>query len=135
MNLTEAWLHFTVNGTRSNNLSFSQEAFFSPIAVKDAPLTDPKIEIKMLDSDGNDSNSTSFEISNTGDTVAPWTWIEHPEGVLGWFESNESKTPSNAIWLRPGEKRILNFKVGYDRTDGDWKNSGLTVRSIWDNTH
>jgi len=96
-------------------------------------LKEPKITVKHLDSI-SDSGLEKFEISNEGEGVAPWTFVEHPEGVLGWFEDSDSGRPSNAIWLRPGETRTLHFRVGYDRTNGEWKN-GVVARSIWDNTH
>ena len=140
---SNSWLHLVLTGNRSNGQRFTNEQFFNPISLAQAPLRDPRLRIQQR----VHSNSTVehsrhdfldayyFDITAEGDGVAAWVSLEHPEGVLGWFESvpsdpTEPTRPSNAFWLRPGEIRQVRFKPRYDRTGGKWADE-VKVRSMW----
>lgn len=55
--------------------------------------------------------------------VPLYTWLDYTAGVVGYFEDN-------SFPLLPDEKRTLRFVVQKDETRG----SGITVRSLWDQT-
>jgi beta-mannosidase len=58
--------------------------------------------------------------------IAAWTWLDHPDGVVGNFEEN-------GFWLLPKQEKKVGFKVQKDSTGGEWVKS-VSVRSLWDNT-
>lgn len=122
------YLHLEVSGRAYDGQMYSNEQFWTPAPLRDAPLADPGIVLKRVK-----GHPCTFEITATK-AVAPWTWLEHPEGVIGHFVSDRTGKPSNAFFLRKGETRKLRFVPRFDRTDGRWK-EGVVVRSVWDNTH
>ncbi|KAK0527745.1 hypothetical protein OC842_004766 [Tilletia horrida] len=84
-----------------------------------------------------------FEIANLGPGVAPWVVLIHSARLRGWFVAadTDGDIPSNAIWLRPGERRALRF-LCYAGGSNDKENGlcpdGVSVekdvsaRSMWD---
>jgi beta-mannosidase len=104
-----------VTGTRPNSKekeTFKHTNYYHPVPLKDAKLKDPKIEVKY------DSHSNEFVVSS--EAVAPWTWLDLPDGVHGYFSDN-------AFLLTPGNEKRLSFSHDV----GDWS-SNVTVLSIYD---
>lgn len=84
----------------------------------------------------------TVEVRNEGDAVAPYVWVEHGEGSVGYFRG-EGGEPENAVWLNPGEGVVLTFVRpggGDERESGDGKKEdeerwfrSLSVSSLFDN--
>lgn len=129
-----AWLHLILSSEKHGR----SETFWTPPGtLKIAPLADPKIQVTARHSDDGD---LVFVVSSPADATAsaPWVWLEHPEGVIGYFTedlgANRTSKASNLFWLVPGASRQVRFVVQFDRTDGAWKNA-ITARSIWNIAH
>ncbi|PWN18176.1 glycoside hydrolase [Microstroma glucosiphilum] len=126
----DAWLHLVLTGSVSGNSTllhsarYQNEEFWSiPTSLRDVPLLDPGLTMRHL---GNDRFIVSMDETST---VAPFVWLEHPEGVLGYFaQDNDEQLPSNGFWLRGGESRIVRFVRAFD--DGSTTNDDFVVRSI-----
>ncbi|KAL9931259.1 hypothetical protein V8E36_009866 [Tilletia maclaganii] len=129
-NVHNAWIRVRV---RSDDGAWANEQVWTlPGSLARAPLSNPGLSIK------ND-NGDNWTVSATGPGTAAYVWIEHPEGVLGWWEDVEPRgskanLPANVFFLNPGERRKVRFNVRFDRTGGGWK-SGVRVRSVWDIAH
>jgi beta-mannosidase len=107
---------------------YTHENWFSPAYLNVANLTDPKIELTVTyPSSSGSAAAPTFTVSARAG-VAAWVFLEHPEGVLGWFSEN-------AFLLIPGQDRQITFEVWpeSDTTNGGWVD-GVTVRSMWNNT-
>ncbi|RAK77334.1 beta-mannosidase mndA [Aspergillus fijiensis CBS 313.89] len=113
-------LELTATGCLPNTdeeVTFTHEQWFTPAFPKDLDLVDPRVRV------GYDAESGKFEVEATAG-VALYTWLEHPEGVVGYFEEN-------SFVVVPGQKKIVGFVVQADETDGEWVHD-VTVRSLWD---
>ncbi|RAL17317.1 beta-mannosidase mndA, partial [Aspergillus homomorphus CBS 101889] len=97
--------------------TFVHEQWFTPAFPKDLDLVDPRVSVVY------NPEIQKFEVEAKSG-VALYTWLEHPEGVVGYFEEN-------AFGLVPGQKKVVGFVVQKDETDGAWVRD-VTVRSLWD---
>ena len=74
-----------------------------------APLVDPHISVAH-------GGGLTFTLSAKGG-VAPWTWLDHPAGSVGYFVDAVTGVPSNVFYLVPG----------MDRTGASCLPAGLVV--------
>lgn len=126
----DAWLHLVLtgdvnrSGTPLNSVRYNNEEFWSaPTSLRDAPLLDPRLTMQHL---GNDRFNVSV---GEASTVAPFVWLEHPEGVLGYFaQDDDEQLPSNGFWLKGGESRTVRFVRAFD--DGMGTHSGFVARTL-----
>lgn len=65
--------------------------------MANASLSDPIIEVTRGD-------NLTFTLSARGG-VAPWTWIDHPAGTVGYFVDKATRSPLNGFYLIPGQDR------------------------------
>ncbi|EJT98813.1 glycoside hydrolase [Dacryopinax primogenitus] len=109
--------------------TYTHENWFSPTYLNAANLSDPQIKLTTNSRSSSflSSSDPTFTVSARG--VAAWVFLEHPEGVLGWFSEN-------AFLLIPGQDRDITFSVwpGSDSTEGTWAD-GVTVRRMWNNIY
>ncbi|PYH93058.1 beta-mannosidase A [Aspergillus ellipticus CBS 707.79] len=96
---------------------FTHENYVTVAFPKDLDIGDPGLTVEF------DDEEEEFVVQAT-DAVALYTWLDYPDGVVGYFEEN-------AFVLAPGEEKRVGFVVQNDSTDGDWVD-GVTVRSLWD---
>lgn len=75
----------------------SRSLQFTPTTLANALLVDPLIHVTA-------SDNATFTLSARGG-VAPWTWVDHPLGTVGYFVDNSTRLPSNGFYLIPGEDR------------------------------
>lgn len=68
-----------------------------PTSLANANLVDPKIKVTAGD-------DLTFTLSARGG-VAPFTWLDHPSGTVGYFVDVTSKKPLNGFYLVPGSDR------------------------------
>ncbi|OAV94818.1 hypothetical protein PTTG_06226 [Puccinia triticina 1-1 BBBD Race 1] len=121
----DAWMHLTLTTSDGKH---TNEQFFHPVALKDCKLRQTKLRTQPIG-----HNQVSVEVATGG--VAAWVNVEHPPGVRGYFKDMKTKLPSNDFFLRPNEKRNLEF-VLRDQDDDDLTlnlESKMVVRTLWDN--
>lgn len=128
----EVWLHLQVNATQESKGTqpsyYNEEFFAQPGVLTNVTLTDPKLQVKHLSTSGP---IVQLQVTNQGDTVAPWVHLDHPEGILGYFaDTDQEGRPLNGFWLRPGQQRNIKFVTTY----GKPVEEGYTIRSLWQNT-
>lgn len=104
------------NAENESVSTFLHRNYFTPVFPNRLSLLNPGV---MLSHNG--SGSFTAEAKNG---VSFYTWLVHPEGVVGYFDVN-------AFILLPGEKREVGFTVQKDETGGKWV-EGVTVQSLWD---
>ncbi|CAD6906013.1 unnamed protein product [Tilletia caries] len=150
------WLH--VRLTSSSTSTVRNEQFFSSISLGLAPLRRSKLVIQAVSKVKNDDNqrlargelqryfgrpddddatpasrtTLPFEISNAGKGVAPWVVLTHSERLRGWFVDDRGE-PSNAIWLRPGERRAMRFRCYGACLEAAEVGRDISALSVWDN--
>ncbi|KAJ5173277.1 hypothetical protein N7492_005870, partial [Penicillium capsulatum] len=108
-----------LNATESSLSTFSHRSYFTPVFPNRLSLVDPKLKLSHNEETG------TFTVEATHG-VSFYTWLVHPEGVVGYFSEN-------AFILPPGEKREVRFMVQKDETDGKWVGD-VTVQSLWNQT-
>ncbi|KAF7976445.1 hypothetical protein HWV62_6683 [Athelia sp. TMB] len=101
-----------VNGTKYSHTNRFFPLPLSEQVVIDA-IQDPRLVLTH-------TGENTFTVKSH--TVAAWVWLEHPDGVSGYFSDN-------GFWMVPGTKN-LTFTVKHDTTDGKWT-EGVTIRSLW----
>lgn len=99
--------------------TFTHDNHFLPVWPKDAKITDPGLKLSQ------DNGTRGFIVEATKG-VSLYTWLTHPEGVLGFFDDN-------AFVLLPGQKKHVGFKVQDDTSGGKWMDE-VKVESLWDLT-
>ncbi|KAH9465609.1 hypothetical protein MJO28_007381 [Puccinia striiformis f. sp. tritici] len=123
----DAWMHLSLT---TSDGKYTNEQFFHPVALKDCKLRPTKVQSRPIG-----QNQVSIEVTSGG--VATWVNVEHPPGVRGYFKDMKTQLPSNDFFLRPDEKRHLEFVLrDQDHVDLT-KNleSKMVVRTLWDNQH
>ncbi|OBZ70764.1 Beta-mannosidase A [Grifola frondosa] len=100
MNATDAWLLLNLTAVVDNK-TVTHEQYFTPNPLSVANLVDPAIAVAS-------GNNLTFTLSAKGG-VAPWTWIDHPAGTVGYFADNETGAPLNGFYLVPGIDRTVKF--------------------------
>lgn len=77
---------------------------FTPVSLATANLVDPQINVTT-------GANLTFTLSARGG-VAPFTWLDHPAGTVGFFADNETGLPSNGFFLVPGIDRTGKHCLG-----------------------
>ncbi|PLW23510.1 hypothetical protein PCASD_12060 [Puccinia coronata f. sp. avenae] len=123
----DAWMHLTMT---TSDGKYTNEQFFHPIPLKDCKLRPTTVQSRPIG-----HNKVSIEVSSGG--VAAWVNVEHPPGVRGYFKDLTTNLPSNDFFLRPDEKRQLEFVLRDQDHDDLAQNleSRMVVRTLWDNQH
>ncbi|KII88068.1 glycoside hydrolase family 2 protein [Plicaturopsis crispa FD-325 SS-3] len=125
-NASEVWLHLNVTA-KAKGGTMVNEQYFTPTSLANATLLDPQITMKAAD-------DLSFTLSARGG-VAPWTWLDHPNGTIGYFVDSITGLPSNGFYLVPGMDRTLKFVLDAATSSVAADSSKFVVRSLWNNTH
>jgi len=123
----DAWMHLTMT---TKDGKYTNEQFFHPIPLKNCQLRPTKVRSRPIG-----HNQVSIEVASGG--VAAWVNVEHPPGVRGYFKDMKTNLPSNDFFLRPDEKRQLEFVLrdqDHDDSAHDLE-SRMVVRTLWDNQH
>ncbi|KAE8225113.1 hypothetical protein CF319_g2097 [Tilletia indica] len=128
---TNAWLK--VNVKSADGGYANEQVWTLPGTLAKAPYQNPGLSLTSTGS------SNTFTLSAKGPGTAAYAFMEHPEGVLGWWELVEGGAPKgnqpfNVVFLNPGESRKVRFVVKFDRTSGGWAKD-VRVRSLWDISH
>ncbi|KAI0081837.1 glycoside hydrolase [Panus rudis PR-1116 ss-1] len=126
-NASDVWLLIELSG-KINGKTVTNEQVFTPLSLANVTLPNPRITLTH-------SADLTFQVSAKGG-VAPWTWLDHPTGTVGYFVDAKTNVPTNGFYLIPGRDRTVRFipnqalsKVKHPDT------SQFVVRSLWDNTH
>ncbi|TQV91793.1 beta-mannosidase precursor [Cordyceps javanica] len=98
---------------------FTHRDHFLPVWPKDAKFADPGLKLSRV-------NSTGGFVIEATKAVSLYTWLTHPEEVLGFFDDN-------LFVLVPGEKKHVQFLL-QEGTPGDGWMDKVTVDSLWDLT-
>jgi len=99
--------------------TFTHTNWFHTAPLSQARLVDPGLSVSY-------SKETSKFTVKASKGIAAWVWLDYPTGAVLNFDSN-------TFWLLPGQEKEVGFVVKNDTTGGKWV-SGVTVRSLWDNT-
>ncbi|CAO1620973.1 unnamed protein product [Parajaminaea phylloscopi] len=149
VNVSQVWVHLQVEARTPDGdkvISASEDFWTIPGNLKAAELADPKLTLGSAAGNGH-----AITVTNRGGSVAPWVWLSHAEGVLGYFARSPAASlpmkPCNNFWLRPGESRTLSFIQQRGRLE--WASvpprgrsraqarpatvKDFAVRSLWDN--
>ncbi|KAI8981306.1 glycoside hydrolase [Trametes punicea] len=123
----DVWLRLNLTA-EADNRTVTHEHFFTPVSLASANLVDPAINVTT-------GPNLTFTLSAQGG-VAPFTWLDHPSGTVGFFADNATGLPLNGFFLVPGNDRTVRFipnpllsKVA------DPDPEDFVVRSLWNNTH
>ncbi|CDO76483.1 Glycoside Hydrolase Family 2 protein [Trametes cinnabarina] len=84
-----------------DNRTVTHEQFFTPVSLATANLVDPAIDLAT-------GPNLTFTLSARGG-VAPFTWLDHPAGTVGFFADNTTGLPLNGFFLVPGIDRTVQF--------------------------
>ncbi|KAH9949043.1 glycoside hydrolase [Amylocystis lapponica] len=123
----DVWMLLNVTAN-VNGQTVTNEQYFTPTSLANAKLVDPEIQV------GRNADLT-FTLSAQGG-VAPYTWLDHPAGTVGYFVDATSNKPSNGFYLVPGIDRTVRFKINPVLSTVLAPNpADFVVRSLWNNTH
>ncbi|KAJ2999426.1 hypothetical protein NUW54_g6940 [Trametes sanguinea] len=123
----DVWMHLNLT-TMIDGKSVTHEQYFAPTSLADAKLMDPKIKMTP----GSDM---TFTLSAQGG-VAPFTWLDHPLGTVGYFIDHASGLPLNGFYLIPGMDRTVQFVQSAALSSvASPSAEDFVVRSLWNNTH
>ncbi|EIW63844.1 glycoside hydrolase [Trametes versicolor FP-101664 SS1] len=126
-NATDVWLYLNITA-QVENRTVTHEQYFTPVSLATANLVDPKINVTT-------GANLTFTLSAQGG-VAPFTWLDHPAGTVGFFADSETGLPSNGFFLVPGIDRTVQFIPNPElSTVVDPDPADFMVRSLWNNTH
>ncbi|KAI0830870.1 glycoside hydrolase [Trametes gibbosa] len=127
-NATDVWLYLNLTAQVDDNKTVTHEQFFTPVPLSTANLVDPEIQLTP----GPD---LTFTLSAKGG-VAPFTWLDHPAGTVGFFADKATGLPSNGFFLVPGIDRTVQFIPNPELSAVSHPNpADFVVRSLWNNTH
>ncbi|TFK89842.1 glycoside hydrolase family 2 protein [Polyporus arcularius HHB13444] len=111
-----------------DNRTVTQEQYFTPTTLAEAKLVDPGITVTPGD-------DLTFILSAQG-AVAPFTWLDHPAGTVGFFQDKVTGRPTNGFYLIPGIDRTLQFVLNPALSKvASPDPADFVVRSVWNNTH
>ncbi|KAH9895190.1 glycoside hydrolase family 2 protein [Cubamyces lactineus] len=123
----DVWMHLNVTAT-ADGQTVVHEQYFVPVSLANANLVDPQIKMTP----GPDM---TFTLSAQGG-VAPFTWLDHPSGTVGYFADSTTGKPLNGFYLVPGMDRTVQFVQSSElSTVADPSPADFVVRSLWNNTH
>ncbi|OJT12500.1 Beta-mannosidase A [Trametes pubescens] len=92
----DVWAMLTLTATVDGQ-TVTHEQQFVPTSLANANLVDPQIKVTSAD-------GITFTLSAQGG-VAPFTWLDHPSGTVGYFVDVKSDKPLNGFYLVPGADR------------------------------
>ncbi|KZT67867.1 hypothetical protein DAEQUDRAFT_812543 [Daedalea quercina L-15889] len=119
---TNAWMLLNVTVTLADGRTYT------PTSLAYAELVDPQIIMTP-------GTGYTFTLSAKGG-VAPYTWVDHPAGTVGYFVDVITDTPLNGFYLVPGIDRTLRFVLHAAlSTVTEQDPAHFVVRSVWNNTH
>ncbi|EIN11242.1 glycoside hydrolase family 2 protein [Punctularia strigosozonata HHB-11173 SS5] len=123
----DVWLRMNLTAL-ADNRTVTNEQFFSPVSLASANLVDPLITVTRGD-------DLTFTLSAAGG-VAPWTWVDHPAGTVGYFVDDATLLPLNGFYLIPGQDRTVRFVMSRGLSKAQSPDpADFVVRSLWNNTH
>ncbi|TDL26125.1 glycoside hydrolase [Rickenella mellea] len=125
-NASDVWLRLNLTAQTSTG-SVTNEQYFTPTTLANAHLIDPQIQITP-------TSDMKFTLSAKGG-VAPFTWIDHPAGTVGYFVDDTTGEASNGFYLVPGMDRTVRFVASTTLSKVAPNPANFVVRSIWNNTH
>ncbi|KAJ7030709.1 glycoside hydrolase family 2 protein [Mycena alexandri] len=99
-NATDVWMLLNLTA-QVENKTITNEQYFTPISLAEAALVDPQIRVTSTE-------NLMFTLSALGG-VAPWTWLDHPAGTIGFFVDNTTGLPFNGFYLVPGIDRTCHI--------------------------
>ncbi|KAI0640219.1 glycoside hydrolase [Trametes polyzona] len=127
-NAADVWLHLNLTAVVDNNRTVTHEQYFTPVSLATANLVDPQVSVTP-------GPNWTFTLSAKGG-VAPFAWLDHPAGTVGFFADNTTGLPSNGFFLVPGIDRTVQFVSNpLLSTVSDPNPADFVVRSLWNNTH
>ncbi|KAI0733020.1 glycoside hydrolase superfamily [Fomitopsis betulina] len=94
---TNAWMLLNVSTTLTDGRTVSMESYYSPTSLAYAELVDPQVTIAP-------GANYTFTLSAQGG-VAPYAWLDHPSGTVGYFVDATTNAPLNGFYLVPGIDR------------------------------
>jgi beta-mannosidase len=114
----------------SNKETYTHTAYFHPTSLAYAPLKDPGLQFKIVDTKQArhsypSSGAVSFQIT-AAKAVAAWVWIDYT------FTEVQGYWSDNGFWLKKSESKTVTFTIWNNCSGGQWSNS-VTIRSLWDN--
>ncbi|KZT29074.1 glycoside hydrolase family 2 protein [Neolentinus lepideus HHB14362 ss-1] len=113
---------------QADNQTVTNEQYFTPASLANTSLVDPAISMTA-------GSNYTFTLSAKGG-VAPWTWLDHPSGTVGYFVDTTTGLPTNGFYLIPGIDRTVQFLLNPALSKVSSPSSAdFVVRSIWNNTH
>ncbi|KAI0075651.1 glycoside hydrolase [Panus rudis PR-1116 ss-1] len=123
----DVWLSIELTGEVSGK-AITNEQVFTPVSLAHVTLLDPQVNVTY-------TSDLTFTVSAHGG-VAPWTWLDHPVGTVGYFVDAQTNVPTNGFYLIPGRDRTVRFIQNQALSKvQDPHPSQFVVRSLWDNTH
>ncbi|KAI0652651.1 glycoside hydrolase [Trametes meyenii] len=124
---TDVWLLLNLTAEVGNR-TVTHEQYFTPVSLATANLVDPAINVAT-------GPNLTFTLSVQGG-VAPFTWLDHPAGTVGFFADNTTGLPLNGFFLVPGIVRTVQFILNPLLSKiSDPDPAEFVVRSLWNNTH
>ncbi|KAI0637555.1 glycoside hydrolase [Trametes polyzona] len=124
----DVWMLLSLTAKSSSGKTLMHEQSFVPTSLANANLVDPRIQVTPGD-------NYTFTLSARGG-LAPFTWMDHPSGTVGYFVDTVSDKPLNGFYLVPGTDRTVRFVQSATLSSvADPSPSDFVVRSLWNNTH
>ncbi|KAF7324565.1 Glycoside hydrolase family 2 protein [Mycena kentingensis (nom. inval.)] len=93
---SEVWMLLNLTA-ETGGKTVVNEQYFNPVSLAQVPLMDPRVHVTI----GKD---LTFTLSARAG-VAPWTWLDHPAGTIGYFVDTATRLPANGFYLVPGIDR------------------------------
>ncbi|CAL1705892.1 unnamed protein product [Somion occarium] len=123
----DVWLLLSLTGNVEGK-TVTNEQVFTPVSLATVTLPDPQISLTH-------TSNLTFKLSARGG-VAPFTWIDHPAGTIGYFVDVKTGLPSNGFYLVPGIDRTVRFVMNPTLSKvKDPNPADFVVRSLFDNTY
>ncbi|KAI0354764.1 glycoside hydrolase [Trametes cingulata] len=123
----DVWMLLNLTA-EADNRTVTHEQYFAPVSLASTNLVDPAINVTA-------GPNLTFTLSAQGG-VAPFTWLDHPAGTVGFFADNTTGLPLNGFFLVPGIDRTVQFIPNSQLSKvADPDPAEFVVRSLWNNTH
>ncbi|OCH87882.1 glycoside hydrolase [Obba rivulosa] len=124
---TEVWLLLNLTA-KVDGETVAHEQYFTPVSLAESNIVEPSVTVTHAE-------DLTFKVSaQTG--VAPWTWLDHPSGTVGYFVDVSTGSPLNGFYLVPGIERTVEFVPNQALSKVSNPDPGdFVIRSIWNNTH
>ncbi|KAH9885437.1 glycoside hydrolase [Cubamyces lactineus] len=125
-NVTDVWMRVNITA-EVDNRTVTHEQYFTPASLSTANLVDPEIKVTS-------GPNLTFTLSAQGG-VAPFAWLDHPAGTVGYFADAATGVPLNGFFLVPGIDRTVQFIPNTALSKVHPDPAQFAVRSLWNNTH